>query len=233
MSKDDRVGFIGDTHSPVMLEGYPEWCMDVFESWGVTRIIHIGDFVDWHAASRHESEVGYADVCGEYEKAYEQVQHQASVFGNKIECMIGNHDCIPQRTLKSLGMPSALLRNYNEMWGVDWTFHPRYTKLQIQDYQVMHGDQGRGPDAKAKALGDWRSTVCGHHHTQLNAWHGANESTRFFGLSVGCGVDSGHAAMAYGKTFAKKGMIGCGVVIDGCPYAEPMPKKNKFGRIMR
>ena len=30
-----KVGIIGDTHSPVMLEGYAEWCMDVFDQWGV------------------------------------------------------------------------------------------------------------------------------------------------------------------------------------------------------
>ncbi len=46
-----RVGIIGDTHSPVMLEGYAEWCMDVFDQWEVDRIIHIGDLADFHAAS--------------------------------------------------------------------------------------------------------------------------------------------------------------------------------------
>jgi predicted phosphodiesterase len=235
MAKSNRVGFIGDTHSPVMLEGYPEWCMEVFDSWDVDRIIHIGDFVDWHAASRHESEVGYSDVTVEFEKAYVQVQHQQDVFGKKVECMLGNHDCIPSRILKSMGMPENLLRNENDLWDLEWTFYPRYHKLQIDDFQVMHGDQGRSSatPALAKATADWRSTVCGHHHTALGAWHACNESARYFGLSVGCGVDTGHAAMAYGKSFSKKGMIGCGVVIDGVPYAEPMPKKNKYGRILR
>ncbi len=48
-----KVGIVGDTHCPVMIDGYPEWCMDVFDQWGVERIVHIGDLTDQHAASMH------------------------------------------------------------------------------------------------------------------------------------------------------------------------------------
>jgi hypothetical protein len=218
-----------------MLEGYAEWCMDTFDSWGVNRIVHVGDFIDYHAVSRHISEVGYSDPVQEQEKAYVQIQHMQDVFGKKVECLLGNHDQIPARLLKEFGVPPEWLRSPNQLWDLEWTFYPRYHKLQIDDYQIMHGDQGRGgkTPALAKAEADWTSTVAGHHHSAAGVWYGCNNNSRYWGMSVGCGVDHKHAAMAYGKTFAQKPMLGCGVVIDGIPYFEPMPKVNKFGRVIR
>ena len=200
MSKSNKVGIIGDTHCPVMLKGYAEWCMDVFDSWGVNQIVHIGDLADWHAMSFHESEMGYADPVEELELAMEQAQHMQQVFGKKVQVLTGNHGAIPARKLKAFGVPAELLRKQ---------------------------------PALAKAEADWMSTVCGHYHSAAGVWYGCNNNSRYWGMNVGCGVDHSHAAMAYGKTFSAKPMLGCGVVIDGTPYFEPMPKVNKFGRVHR
>ena len=227
-----RVGVIGDTHSPVALDGYAEWCMDVFSQWDVERIIHIGDLADFHAASFHDSEIGFHDVVSEMEAAKEQIHHMQEVFGGDVEVLQGNHDANLSRKVKAIGLDPALLRQPADIWDVDWTFHRRYTKLVIDDVIYMHGDQGKGgkTPALAKAEGEWMSVVCGHHHSAAGVWYGCNANTRYFGMNVGCGVDHKHAVMAYGATFAAKPMLGCGVVIDGTPYFEPMPLKNKFGR---
>lgn len=227
-----RVGIIGDTHSPVMLKGYAEWCMDVFDQWGVERIIHIGDLADFHAASFHDSEIGFHDVVSEMEAAKEQIQHMAEVFGPDVEVLTGNHDANLGRKMKAIGLDPALLRSPEEIWGIDWTFHYRFAKVVIDDVIYMHGDQGKGgkTPALAKAEGEWMSVVCGHHHSAAGVWYGCNANTRYFGMNVGCGVDQGAAVMAYGATFAAKPMLGCGVVIDGTPYFEPMPLANKYGR---
>ena len=235
MAKSNRVGIIGDTHCPVMLKGYAEWCMDTFDSWDVNKIVHIGDLADWHAMSFHESEMGYADPVEELELAMEQAQHMQGIFGKKVQVLTGNHGAIPARKLKTFGVPAELLRKQSDILGIDWEFLPRFHKLRIDDYQLMHGDQGRGgkTPALAKAEADWTSTVCGHHHSAAGVWYGCNNNSRYWGMNVGCGVDHSHAAMAYGKTFAAKPMLGCGVVIDGTPYFEPMPKINKYGRVQR
>ena len=52
-----------------------------------------------------------------------------------------------------------------------------------------------------------------------------------WGLAVGCGVDQRSMAFAYGKHFAKKPVIGCGVVIDGVPHAVPMDLGSKIRRV--
>ena len=216
-----------------MLEGYPEWCMEVFSQWEVERIIHIGDLADFHAASFHDSEIGFYDAVSEMDAARYQIQHMEGVFGPDVEVLIGNHDANLGRKMKANGLDPSLLRTPSDIWGVNWEFYPRYAKLIIDDVIYMHGDQGRGgkTPALAKAEGEWMSVVCGHHHSSAGAWYGCNANTRYFGLNVGCGVDHKHAVMAYGASFAAKPMLGCGVVIDGVPYFEPMPLANKYGRV--
>ena len=228
-----RVGIVGDTHSPVAMEGYAEWCMDVFSAWDVDRILHIGDLADFHAASFHDSEIGFFDVVSEMEAAKAQIQNMQDVFGKDVEVLTGNHDANLTRKMKAIGLDPSLLKDPAEIWGIDWTFHKRYTKLEIDGVLYMHGDQGKGgkTPALAKAEGEWMSVVCGHHHSAAGVWYGCNSNTRYFGMNVGCGVDHKHAVMAYGATFAAKPMLGCGVVIDSVPYFEPMPLTNRFGKI--
>jgi predicted phosphodiesterase len=227
-----KVGIVGDSHCPVMVDGYAEWCMDVFDQWGVERIVHIGDLTDQHSASMHANEIGFYDIVSEMEAAREQVSHMAEVFGDKVEVLQGNHDSNLGRKMKLVGLDPALLRTPEDIWDVKWKFYPRYHKLIIDDVIYMHGDQGRGgrTPSLAKAEGEWMSVVAGHHHSAGGVWWGCNENTRYFGLSVGCGVNHKHAVMAYGASFAMKPMLGCGVVIDGTPYFEPMPLANKYGR---
>ena len=67
-----RVGIIGDTHLPYELDGYLEFCQETFDRWGVNKVVHIGDFVDNHSLSFHDSEPLLHNVMGEYESAFER-----------------------------------------------------------------------------------------------------------------------------------------------------------------
>jgi hypothetical protein len=43
-------------------------------------------------------------------------------------------------------------------------------------------------------------------------------------MQVGCGIDNSQYAFAYGKSFPKKPILGCGLVLDGgnIPVILPM-----------
>ena len=75
-----RVGIIGDTHLPYELDGYLEFCQETFDKWGVNRVVHIGDFVDNHSLSFHDSEPTLHNVMGEYESAFERAQDWYEAF---------------------------------------------------------------------------------------------------------------------------------------------------------
>ena len=65
----ETIGIIGDTHAPAMLPGYVEFCSQTFKQWGVTRVVHIGDLVDWAALSFHGTDPDLPAVMHEKERA--------------------------------------------------------------------------------------------------------------------------------------------------------------------
>lgn len=218
-----RVLIIGDTHCPGMRRGYVEFLKRIADSYAVNRIVHIGDLADWSSISYHEKSPGLSNATAEYKKALKQVASLSRAF-RKVDWLIGNHDALTERQAVTAGLPPQLLRDYRDMWEVDWTVHPRFSKLVIDGVIYAHGDSGRGgQDAAFKQAKDnFRSTVIGHFHPQAGVKWWANPEFRVFGMSAGCGIDAGRLQFEYGRKLAARPILGCGVVIDGRKaYFEP------------
>ena len=218
-----RVLIIGDTHCPGMRTGYVDFLKRVAETYSVTRVVHIGDLVDWASISYHEKSPSLRNATLEYAKARKQVASLARAFP-KADWLIGNHDALTERQAVTAGLPPELLRDYGDMWEVDWTAHPRFTKLRIDGVIYSHGDSGRGGQDAAfqQAKDNFRSTVIGHFHNQAGVRWWANPEFRVFGLSVGCGIDASRMQFEYGRKFAHKPILGCGIVLGGRQaYFEP------------
>lgn len=218
-----RVLIIGDTHCPGMRRGYVDFLKRVADSYSVNRVVHIGDVVDWSSISYHEKSPGLSNATAEYSKAKRQVASLARAFPD-VDWLIGNHDALTERQAVSAGLPPQLLRDYPDMWDVDWLVHPRFAKLVIDGVVYSHGDSGRaGQDAAFRQTKDnFRSTVIGHFHGQAGVKWWANPEFRVFGMSVGCGIDASRLQFEYGRKLSAKPVLGCGVVIDGRKaYFEP------------
>jgi len=217
-----RVGIIGDTHIPYCLEGYREFCKETFDQWDVERVIHIGDLIDHHALSFHDSEPSLQGAYGEHLDAVEQLKPWYETFP-ELTVINGNHDLIPQRQLTKLGMdhqtwmrPLKEVYNMPEGWDIQDTvmidgvlYHHGYT---------ANGVNGFRNDANKRMC----RTVSGHCHGNAGISASASEHRLVWGMAVGCGIDNSLMAFAYGKHFLQKPIIACGVVIDGSPYVEYM-----------
>jgi len=225
-----RVGIIGDTHLPFELEGYLEFCLETFDAWDVDTVVHIGDFIDNHSLSFHDSEPLLHNVLGEYESAVERAADWYEAFP---ECtlIMGNHDRIPARQLRKLGMePSIFLRPIEDLFGMPagWTVAEQ---AEIDGVLYHHGETASGVNGFRKdAEKRMRCTVSGHNHSNAGISATATDQELVWGMGVGCGVDHRHLAFAYGKHFANKPIIACGVVIDGEPHIEYMNLGAKIRR---
>jgi metallophosphoesterase superfamily enzyme len=199
-----------------MRRGFVEFLQRTADKYGVTKIVHIGDLVDWAAISYHEKSLSLRDPSCEYKKALKQVASLRKAFP-KAEWLIGNHDALTERQATSAGLPAEVFKNYNEMWEVDWNVHPRFSKIDIDNVLYCHGDSGRGGMNAAlnNAKDQFRSVVMGHFHSQAGVTYWANQDSRVFGLAVGCGIDHRQLAFAYGRKFSAKPVLGCGVVVNG------------------
>jgi len=206
-----------------MRRGYVGFLKSVADSWGINRVVHIGDLVDLAAISFHEKHAGLRNAIDEIRAARRQVAQLSSAFP-KADWLIGNHDALTERQARTVGIPECMLRDYRDMWEVDWTVHSRFSKLIIDGVLYSHGDSGRGGQDAAfrQAKDNFRSTVIGHFHAQAGAKWWANPEFRVFGLSVGCGIDAGRLQFEYGRKLAARPVLGCGVVVDGRKaYFEP------------
>ena len=212
-----------------MKRGYVEFLRRTFDAWEVNRVVHIGDLVDWNSISYHEKHPSNSNAAGEYKAALKQVQELSKAFP-KAEWLIGNHDALTLRQATTAGIPAECLKDYADLWQIEWTVHKRFYKLLIDGVLYCHGDTGPGGQfaAMKHAVVNFKSTVQGHHHANGGVNYYANEKFRVFGLDVGCGMDSDLLQFEYGRKFPRKPVLGCGIVIDGkAAYFEPWLLKSR------
>lgn len=224
-----RVLVIGDVHAPGMRKGYVEFLQRVADTHACNRVVCIGDLVDWASISFHEKSPSLSNAGKEFYQAQKQVAQLAKAFP-KADWLIGNHDALTERQAIAVGLPSEVLRDYGDLWGLDWKVHPRFTKLEIDGAIYSHGDGGRGGQhaAMAQAKDNFKSTVIGHFHSQAGVGWWANKEFRIFGLSVGCGIDVDRLQFEYGRKFPAKPVLGCGVVLNGKrAFFEPWLLKSR------
>ena len=225
-----RVGIIGDTHLPYEHKDYLQFCLDTFDAYDCDTFVHIGDFIDHHALSFHDSEPILQGVTGEWESALDAAQPWYEAFP-KLTLIEGNHDRIPARQLRKLGMePTIFMRPMKDIykmpkgWQVkDW--------IKIDDVLYHHGETATGVNGFRKDCEQrMMCTVSGHNHSNAGISATATGQELVWGMAVGCGVNHKHLAFAYGKHFAKKPILACGLVIEGEPHVEYMPLGKRIRR---
>ena len=214
-----RVLVIGDTHCPAMLEEYPHFLDEMYEQWNCDKVVHIGDLADFHAISFHQKEFGLESIERELELARQQVTSLTDIFP-EVEYLTGNHSALPARQAKEVGLPPSMLLSLADIMQLPegWNVHPRHHDLVIDGVIYRHGDKGRSNQINAAFLNaqlEFQSVVQGHFHAQAGVTYGANQAKRYFGLQVGCGTDPRSPYMNYSRIYAKRPLLGCGIVIDG------------------
>lgn len=203
-----KVLVIGDLHEPFCLDGYLEYCKKMRKKYRTNKTVFIGDVIDNHYSSYHETDADGMGGGDELKLAKKKIKKWYRAFPD-ADVTIGNHDRMIMRKAQTSAIPKEWIKNYCDVLDVPgWNFVDR---VVYDDVQYIHGEAGT---ARTKCRADMMSTVQGHLHTQCyTEWYvGAN--FRIFGMQVGCGIDHKSYAMAYAKR-GKKPAIGCGVIIDG------------------
>ena len=207
IKEERRILVVGDIHAPFVLQGYLEFCQDIYARFNLNQVVFIGDILDNHYASYHETDPNGLSGQDELECAVEQVQEWSRAFP-MADVIIGNHDRMVMRKAFSSAVPKEWIKSYNEVLGTDWNWTER---IVYDNVQYVHGEGGT---AKTKAKNDMMSTVSGHVHTQAYCEWMVGRTFKVFGMQVGCGVDAESYAAAYARNF-KRQAIGCGVVLGG------------------
>ncbi len=200
---------IGDLHEPFCLDGYLEFCQDTYKKYNCNKVIFIGDVIDNHYSSYHETDAEGMGGKYELDQAVEKLQRWYKAFPN-ADVTLGNHDRIIIRKAQTSNIPNKWIKEYKEVLEIpNWNF---VTDVWIDGVRYVHCDKAGKPRVAAKR--DMVSTVGGHYHTDMYVEWFFGKTRAIFSMATGCGIDSKSYAMAYMQG-GKKEAIGCGVVIEG------------------
>ena len=203
-----RVLVIGDIHAPFDCEPYYNHCINVYNKYECNHVIFIGDVIDNHYSSYHETDADGMGGMEELDMAISHLQRWYETFP-VADVIIGNHDRMVMRKAQSSSIPTRWIKEYKEVLGTPgWNFTDR---VVYDGVQYIHGEGGT---ARTRSKKDLMSTVQGHLHTQAYVEWTIGAGVKIFGMQVGCGIDAESYAMGYARNFPKPA-LGCGVVLSG------------------
>ncbi len=202
-----NVLVIGDLHEPFCLDEYLDWCKEQYETYNCNQVIFIGDIIDNHYSSYHETSADGMGGADELDLSVKRIARWYDAFP-EATVILGNHDRMIARKAQTSAIPSKWIKSYKEVLEVpNWEFMERYEQDGVQ---YIHGEGGT---ARTKCRADMINTVQGHLHTQCYTEHYVGKNFRVFGTQTGCGIDFTSYAMAYAK-YGKKPAIGCVVILN-------------------
>ena len=217
---------ISDMHLPYQHKDSIKFLKEIKKEFKPDTTISIGDLLDQHALSFHDSSPELYSAGMELDKAKEYVKELESIFPKLIEVDSNHSSMIYRRALKH-GLPRAYLKEYGDFLETKkWKWIDDLT-LTMSNGQRCFFTHGRSADILKVSQTMGMSAVQGHYHTKFVISWWANPDNLFFGMNVGCLINQKSMAFAYAKNFKTRFIIGCGIIINGIPRLLPMVLNEK------
>ena len=207
--EDPTVLHIPDTHAPYQHPKTLDFLKMVCDHYQPDIIVHQGDEADNAALSFHPKDPDMPNATREYEQAMIFMHQLYREFPHMLLC-VSNHGSLPYRKAFDAGIPSSMMKNYNDLWELPktWSWHER---IVINDVLAIHGEKvGTGRNAAWGAMTKNRmSTIIGHIHAFGGVTYSEDPFRQIFAANAGCLIDLHSPAMRYGSKYANKGTLGC------------------------
>ena len=225
-----RLLILSDTHFPYQHPNYFEWIKKIKDKINPTRVIHIGDLVDFHSISFHPHSPELPNIKFEIKDAIKCIKKLRKIFPVEMPILWGNHDIRIQRLAEKSAIPEAFLKDINDILEIDkkwkWTWHnkvildlPNKTKVFFTHHFKSN------VIASAKELG--MSYVSGHQHTLSQLTLISSPLALNFAMCVGSSINPKHEAFKYAKNFIKRPIISVGAIINNQPVIYAMPLNDR------
>ncbi len=224
--KNKRILVISDMHLPYQHKDSIKFLKEIKKQFKPDTTLSIGDLLDQHALSFHDSSPELYSAGMELDKAKEYVRELESVFPKLIEVDSNHSSMIYRRALKH-GLPKAYLKDYGDFLETKkWKWVDDLT-LTMSNGQRCFFTHGRSADVLKVSQAMGMSAVQGHYHTKFVISYWANPDNLFFGMNVGCLINQKSMAFNYAKNFKTRFILGCGIILNGIPRLLPMVINKK------
>jgi hypothetical protein len=221
---NSRILCISDMHIPYHHDKLLVFLDGLKTRYEPTRIICLGDELDKHAMSFHDHDPDLDSAGKELERALPVIAELHKMFP-KMDLIDSNHGSMVYRKAKAHGIPRRYIKSYNDVLNVGpgWKWHMDLT-LQLPDDSWVYFHHGKSADAAKVSQTMGMNHVCGHYHERFGIQYWSNPLHDFWGMNIGCLIDDSALAFAYNNVNIKRPIIGTGLIIDGIPVLEIMPR---------
>lgn len=234
-SANRSVLVISDLHAPYQHPDALRFLAALKEKYRPDLVVNIGDELDYHAASMHDSDPDLDSAGRELQRGREVMWELEALFP-RMDLVDSNHGSLIFRRALKFGLPRAVVLDYRDQVfsvkqsdgsfartrGDGWRWHPTLT-IDLPNGSRCTFAHGRSISTKRNVEQAGMSFVQGHHHGTFEiVYHGTPDALNF-GMTVGCLIDDHALAFAYNKNTIRRPIIGCGIILDGLPKLLPMP----------
>jgi len=225
VSENACVLVISDMHAPYNHPDMIPFLEAIKQKYKPDRVIGIGDELDYHALSFHDSDPDLPSASGELKLGQAVLRQVAHLFPD-VDLVDSNHGSMAFRRAKAHGIPRHLIVSYRDAifereGGDGWNWHQRLT-VTLSNGQKCVFVHTAGVDCLRNAEHLGMCFVQGHHHEKFEIRYSSNPEKLYWGMTVGCLIDDDQLAFAYNKLNRCRPLIGCGIIIDGLPKLLPM-----------
>lgn len=219
---NSRILLISDMHIPYHHEDTIAFLTHLKAKYNPTRVICLGDELDKHALSYHDSDPDLPSAGDELKKSLPVIQELFKIFP-KMDIIESNHGSLVWRKAKTFGIPKHYIRSYNDVLGVDggwkWSFDLTVSLPNGQKCYIHHGKTSNVIQL-SQQMG--MCAVQGHFHESFKIDYWGNPTGLYWGMQAGCLIDDDALAFNYNNVNIKRPIIGTGLIIDSMPILEPM-----------
>jgi len=226
MSKHKRILVISDLHIPYHRKDSFDFLKEIKKQFKPDTIINIGDEIDCHALSFHDSNPDLPSAGHELSIAKEYIKELENIFP-EMTLLDSNHSSLIYRRGIKHGIPRGFLREYNDFLNVKkWNWVDDLV-LTLPNKQRCLFTHGKSADVIKVSQIHSMNCVQGHFHSKFRIDYWANPDNLLWGMQVGCLIEQKNMAFHYAKNFKTKFVMGCGMIIDSIPKLMPMVLDDK------
>lgn len=220
-----RILAFGDDHNPYSHPDKLEFLSMLKETLDPDLVVHLGDEVDHHAMSMHDSDPNLDSAGPELYKARRNLRELADLFPSMLVCH-SNHGSMAYRRALKHGIPVEYIKDYIEVLfpdgdKPDWKWAEEW-RINTPLGPVMFRHQFPGAPASA-ACHEGTSVVYGHYHAEFRVLYKQSGGRLYFGATCGCLADPRSLAFKYSVNSKDRPVIGAMGIVEGVPMLFPMP----------
>ena len=195
-SNNDIILIISDLHIPYHHPDSLKFLTAVKKKYKPTRVINIGDEVDKHAMSFHDSDPDLFSAGHELEKAINHLKPFYKLFP-KMDLVDSNHGSMVYRKAKHHGIPRKCIKSYNDILEAPkgWKWHHDIV-LKLPNKTRLYACHGRGSNILKVSQELSMCVVQGHYHNSFGIQYWGNDFHLNWGMQVGCSINDKSLAFA-------------------------------------